>query len=358
LASRILDTYPCRAAAGRVTVGSGFSRVSRHILIPLLLAALPASMALGQQKNSMLMSVLNSRQHQWGKDDNPVIGIFSSSDAGVTWQHRGWREYIRTFYTESGPDGTLWSACGNGVLRSTDGGDSWRVTTGWDVTEVLKVKADPSNSRRVYATTAYGLITSTDRGETWRYRMQGVARRFTSDVCIDRKNPKNLLLATELGVFRSTSAGERWEPTGLSATDTRTIIQHPSHPRVFWAGTEDEGMWQSLDGGRTWKKSNVGIDHLTVYAIAIEQPEGPLYIGTHGGGVYRSSDNGATWQQCSRGMDILDVHTLAVHPGYPGTVFAGTLNGGLYQSTDHGESWRFNSQADAQVWGLWWGETK
>ncbi len=83
-----------------------------------------------------------------------------------------------------------------------------------------------------------------------------------------------------------------------------------------------------------------------------------LYIGTHGGGVYRSSDNGATWQQCSRGMDILDVHALAVHPRHPGTVFAGTLNGGLYQSTDHGESWRFNSQADAQVWGLWWGEMK
>jgi photosystem II stability/assembly factor-like uncharacterized protein len=341
-----------------VTVGSDFSRILRHVLIPLLIAVLSASVAPGQQKSTLLMSVLNSRQHQWGKDDNPVIGIFLSSDAGVTWQHRGWREYIRTFYTEAGPDGTLWSACGNGVLRSTDGGASWRVTTGWNVTEVLKVKVDPSNSRRVYAATAYGLIASTDRGETWRYRMQGVARRFTSDVCIDRSDPKNLLLATELGVFRSTSAGERWEPTGLSATDTRTIIQHPSHPRVFWAGTEDHGVWRSLDGGRTWSMSNAGLGHLTVYAIAIEQPEGPLYIGTHGGGVYRSSDNGATWQQCSRGMDILDVHTLAVHPGHPGTVFAGTLNGGLYQSTDRGISWRFNSQPDAQVWGLWWGEMK
>ncbi len=174
-----------------MAAGCVFSRISRHMCIPLLvLAFLPAGMAPGQQKSTMLMSVLNSRQHQWGKDDNPVIGIFGSSDAGVTWQHRGWREYIRTFYTEAGPDGTIWSACGNGVLRSTDGGASWRVTTGWDVTEVLKVKVDPSSSRRVYGATAYGLIASTDRGETWRYRMHGVARRFTSDVCIDRRRPQ------------------------------------------------------------------------------------------------------------------------------------------------------------------------
>jgi photosystem II stability/assembly factor-like uncharacterized protein len=333
------------------------ARATRHMLIPLLLALLPASAVLAQE-GTILMSVLNSRQHQWGKEDNPVIGIFSSSDAGATWQHRGWREYIRTFYTEAGPDGTLWSACGNGVLRSTDNGTSWRVTTGWNVTEVLKVKVDPSYPSRVYAATAYGFIASTDRGETWRYRMHGVPRRFTSDVCIDRSDPKILLLATELGVFRSTSAGERWEASGLSVTDTRTIVQDPTDPRVFWAGTEDQGVWQSMDGGKTWKMSNAGLGHLTVYSIAIEQQEGRLYLGTHGGGVYRSADHGATWQQSSRGLEILDVHTLTVHPQHPGVVFAGTLNGGLYQSTDHGDSWRFNSQPDAQVWGLWWGETK
>jgi len=327
------------------------------VLIAVLLAALPAAEAVAQD-DTILMSVLNSRQHQWGKEDNPVIGIFSSSDAGVTWQHRGWREYIRTFYTEAGPDGTLWSGCGNGVLRSTDNGTSWRVTTGWNVTEVLKVKADPSNSRRVYAATAYGLIASTDRGETWRYRMRGVTRHFTSDVCIDRTDAENLLLATELGVFRSTSAGERWVPTGLSATDTRTIVQDPANPGVFWAGTEDQGVWKSMDGGKTWKMSNAGLGHLTVYAIAIDQGGERLYIGTHGGGVYRSSDHGATWQQTSRGMDVLDVHTLTLHPLHPGIIFAGTLNGGLYESTDHGDSWRFNSQPDAQVWGLWWGEKK
>ena len=76
----------------------------------------------------------------------PVIGLFVSTDAGRTWEHRGWREYIRMFYTEAGPDGVLWSACGNGVLRSKDDGATWRVTTGSDVTEVLRLSVDRRNA--------------------------------------------------------------------------------------------------------------------------------------------------------------------------------------------------------------------
>ena len=70
-----------------------------------------------------------------------VAGFLASTDQGQTWERRGWRDYNRTFYCEQGSDGTIWCACGNGVLRSTDGGYSWRTTTGWEVTEVLKVKA-------------------------------------------------------------------------------------------------------------------------------------------------------------------------------------------------------------------------
>jgi hypothetical protein len=40
-------------------------------------------------------------------------------------------------------------------------------------------------------------------------------------------------------------------------------------------------------------------------------------------------------------------------PSNPSVLFAGTLNGGLFKSTDGGEHWQFNSQEEAQVWGLW-----
>src|SRR5512133_3885137 len=143
------------------------------------------------------MSVLNSRKHRLNAGDNPLVGIFVSTDAGRTWTHRGWREYVRVFYTEAGPDGTLWSACGNGVMRSTDRGESWKITTDWTVTEVLKVKVDPSRPRTVVAATAYGVIRSTDHGESWTSQNTGLRRPFTSDILVDRTNGRRVFVATE-----------------------------------------------------------------------------------------------------------------------------------------------------------------
>ncbi len=305
------------------------------------------------QESTIYMAVLSSRSHQWNSADNPVIGLFTSTDRGASWQHIGWREYIRTFYSVESVDGTLWTACGNGVLRSTDGGTSWKVTTGWEETEVLKIAVDPRRPERVFAATAYGPIATTDGGETWEFRRNGLSRWFTGDVCIDWKQSARVLLASETGVLISVDGGRRWRPTSLKGKDIRTIVQDPSADGRFWAGTEQDGIWASANGGATWHSASKGLSHMTVYCIVFD-PDDPvrMYAGTHGGGVYRSSDHGRTWQQCSQGLLNLVVHSLAVLPGGPPTVFAGTLNDGLFRSTDGGDTWTFNSQPEAQVWGL------
>jgi len=303
------------------------------------------------------MAVLSSRAHQWSRSDNPIIGLFASSDRGITWEHRGWREYIRTFHTVEAGDGTLWSACGNGALRSTDGGVSWRVTTGWQVTEVLRIAVDPGDPKRVYAATAYGMIATTDGGERWEFRRSGLPRNFTADVCIDRRKGSRLLLAAEAGVYMSDDAGLHWRPTSLKGKGITTIVQDPADAGVFWAGTEDDGIWRSANGGATWSQRNRGLAHRTVYSILIDDRNPRLmFAGTYGGGVYRSTDRGKNWQRCSNGLANTDVHSLALVHGSPALLFAGTLNGGLFQSSDTASTWTFNSQPDAQVWGLSVGE--
>lgn len=309
------------------------------------------------QTQTLYMSVLSSRAHQWGRNDNPMIGLFVSSDRGATWEHRGWREYIRTFHSVEGNDGTLWSACGNGVLRSTDGGKLWKVTTGWEVTEVLRIAVDPEVPKHVYAATAYGLIATTDGGETWDFRRNGLKHHFTTDVCVDRKKRSHLLIATEAGVHSSDDAGLHWRPTALIQKNITTIVQDPAAETMFWAGTEDDGLWRSTDGGNTWSPAHHGFQHRTIYSIVVDDKNPRLmFAGTQGGGVYRSTDRGELWQQCANGLTNLNVHSLAIVHGSPVMLLAGTLNDGLFQSTDSGSTWTFNSQSDAQIWGLSLGE--
>lgn len=318
----------------------------------LAVSALVAAEAAAQTE-TLVMSVLSSRKHRLNASDNPVVGVFISTDGGETWEHRGWKEYIRTFYTEAGPDGVLWSACGNGVLRSTDQGHRWRITSGWKITEVLKLDCDPSNPSTIYVATAYGIFKTTDAGETWEEKPLGLKLPFASDVLVDRSDSRKVFVATEEGLLMSSDGGDTWTWTGLKGREIRVIAQDPVRSDVFWAGTESHGVFCSTDGGTTWVRRSDGLKHQTVYAIAIHPNNSSvLYAGTHGGGVYRTEDGGRTWRASSTGLGNPDVHSLLVMKTRPTTVFAGTLNGGLYRSTDGGRTWNFNSQDQGQVWGL------
>ncbi len=319
----------------------------------VLLTVMLLTGSLVAQQETVYMSVLSSRKHKIGASDNPVVGLFVSTDQGRTWAGRGWREYIRTFYTEAGPDGTLWSACGNGVLRSVDEGRRWRVTTGWEVTEVLKVKVDTDDPRVIYAATAYGIVKSTDRGESWKSATEGFHRKFTSDLCIDRRDHRRLFAASEEGIYESRDGGGHWSLSGLRGMIVNVIVQQPRDPAEFLAGTEENGLFRSNDGGRTWRPAGPSVSRATVYTIAAGGPKSStIFIGTFGEGVFRSVDGGETWERKSDGLKNLDIHSLVVLPSDPDIVLAGTLNGGLYRSTDGGERWVFSSQEDAQVWGL------
>jgi len=330
----------------------GSCMVGSSLLVCVFVLGLFAQTAAAQQE-TITMAVLSvfPTRHETGAKS--VAGFLVSTDQGQTWQRRGWRDYNRLFYCEQASDGTIWCACGNGVLRSTDGGYRWRTTTGWEVTEVLKVKAAETDPSLVFASTAYGIFRSTDGGDSWEKNGRGLRRPCSGDICIDRTDPRRVIAATEVGVYLSEDKGDHWTAAGLEGTGVRVVVQDPHDTRRFWLGTEDKGVFSSGDGGRHWEPRTQGIVHPTVYAIAVHpEKQGWIYIGTWGGGVYMSADNGSQWKQSSRGLTDPEVHSILILPSDPRIVFAGTLNRGLFRSTDGGESWQYHCQDDSQIWGM------
>jgi photosystem II stability/assembly factor-like uncharacterized protein len=304
------------------------------------------------QRETVYMAVLSSFQTMRDPYADPGFGLFVSNDGGRTWEHRGWREYIRTFYAEEGRDGKIWSACGNGVLRSTDNGRKWKITTGWEVTEVLKVKAAETDPSLVFASTAYGVFRTTDAGETWEKKSKGIRHPFSGDICIDRTDPRRVLAATEEGVFLSEDRGDQWVRTGLEGKGVRVLMQDLHDAERFWLGTEEDGVFLSTDSGRGWERRSKGLGPFAVYAIALHpRKKGWIFIGTYKG-VFRSTDSGASWEQRTCGLTDLQVHSLLVLSSDSRMLLAGTLNRGLFRSTDGGDSWQHADQDSSQVWGL------
>jgi len=283
---------------------------------------------------------------------NPKTGVFfqhPSEDS--VWHHTGAVNIRGNGYAPFPPSkGRIaYIASGNGLHKTTDGGAFWKIVTGWEITEVLGVAADPRNASNVFIASAYGVYKTSDGGSSWRQVYKG----FTSGVIVDHANSSILYCAAEAGAFKSTDGGETWKRTGLSVSRIRTIRQNPKDPKTLLVGTEENGIYRTTDAGETWIKMEAGIDHPTFYAIAFD-PTDPsiVYAGGYSTGVYKSTDGGTSWSHSCHGFVVDHIHSIAVDPFQHDRVYAATLGDGVYRSDDGGKTWHNTGLPESEVWSI------
>jgi photosystem II stability/assembly factor-like uncharacterized protein len=309
----------------------------------------------GAQESTVYATVVATKNFVVGAA-NPQTGLFFQHPSQDTlWDHAG-PTNIRAFgcAAHPGTDGrVLYIASGNGLHRSGDGGRTWRVTTSWQVTEVLWVAPDPRDTAVVYIGTPYGIFATRDGCLTWSAASQGLRSQFVRCVIVDRVDSRRLYCATEDGAYTSADAGATWTRMTLSVGGVTTIAQHPRDPMILAAGTEQYGIYMTRNGGRWWDRMESGVDHQTFYVIAFD-PTAPdvVYAAGYVTGVYKSTDGGLRWRRMNAGLSDLTFHTLAVDPRNGQRVYAGAHGGGLFRTDDGGEHWRFVGRPLAQVWHI------
>ncbi len=326
-----------------------------HILILTIVISAIYHSLLCSKESKLYVVTRSTKKFRLNSRDNPTVGLFSTNNKGKTWQHYGWK-YTKCFsvsIAKLNSKEIFYLSCGNGVLKSGDGGKNWIITTGWNITECLKTAIDLTNPDIVYAATAYGIFKTIDGGKTWIEKNQGLISTFTPTVVIDQNDHNLVFCATEAGVHRSMDGGDLWEPVGLLGLGIRTLIQHPEHPNLMAVGTEDDGVFISENYGKTWQQKIDGLTNKTIYALAFA-PQDPniIYAGTFRGGIFKSTDRGESWTTVNNGLKILDIHALLVDPKNTNTVYAGTLNDGIWISEDGGENWQFIGLETSQVWDM------
>jgi photosystem II stability/assembly factor-like uncharacterized protein len=170
------------------------------------------------------------------------------------------------------------------------------------------------------------------------------------------------------GVYRSTDGGANWRRMGLAETrHIGRIVVHPRNPDVayvaaaghLWGSNPERGVFQTTDGGVTWKKVLYRDEHTGAIDLAMD-PQDPnvLYAamyqrqrkgwGFNGGGpgsaIFRSTDGGGSWIELANGLPRGDKGRigLAISPVNRRVVYAilESEQGGLFRSADGGESWQ------------------
>ena len=263
--------------------------------------------------------------------------------------------------------GTIYAgAAGGGVWKSTDSGVSWVPLT--DSITDLSVGAlaiAPSSPNTIYLGTGegnqngdgipgIGLLKSTDGGQTWQFPSSVVATNF-SKISVHPTNSQELVIGTDSGAYRSTNGGQTWTGAMQGFHRVFDIVRHPSSPQVLYATDRSTGILKSTDGGLTWVAKNNGLpaafpDRMS---IAINQSN-PLILFAAGATqdgishIYKTIDGGETWLdlpgisadpnlQRFFGYQSYYDNTITISPSEPNTVIAG---GVFYvKTTDGGATW-------------------
>lgn len=289
-----------------------------------------------------------------GGDKDGAAGLYRHR-ADTSWTHLGWGN-TRNFGLAAVPSdpGSIFLACGNGVLRTLDDSASWTITTGWEITEVLDVAVDPNAPTHVYAATAYGVWHSPDRGETWTEVNAGIPApqsTFTQTIAADRRHAGHLVVGSEEGLFRTTSGGATWTPVGPRDVAIRDVTQSAADPRLWLAGTENDGVLLSRDGGTTWSFVGSEIEMETIYAVTVDPSDADrLAAAGFEGGVYVSGDGGHTWRRA--GLADHRIHALAFDVRRPDRLWAGTLGDGVFYTDGSDADWRYAGLDGAVIWGM------
>ncbi|MGI8962787.1 MAG: WD40/YVTN/BNR-like repeat-containing protein [Bryobacteraceae bacterium] len=261
----------------------------------------------------------------------------------------------RTMKTADG--GATWTA----VYSRRNPGRGW-TSTGLDVTTNYGISFDPFDMRRQFITyTDIGLFRSEDGGKSWVSSTDGVPGPwvnttywmvFDPDVrgrawsvnsgTHDLPRPKMWRNASVLnykgGVCRSDDGGKTWAKSnsGMEETAATHILLDPrSSPeaRTLYVAAFGRGVYKSTDGGKTWNLKNTGIRQKEPFAWRLAQAsDGALYvlvarrsedgIGNDGdGAIYRSADGAEHWSAVSMPGGVNAPNGLAIDPKFLGRLY-------------------------------------
>ena len=249
-------------------------------------------------------------------------GVFKTNDNGVTFQPIFDKQpmlSIGAVAVAPSDSDVVWvgtgeandrnsSGWGDGVYRSSDGGETWQNVGLKKSRTIARVVVDPKKPEVAYVAAMgdlwkdggeRGLFKTTDAGKSWKLVLHALpphdAQTGCGDIALDPTNSQI--------VYAVLYARQR-TPWSFSSGPSAT------------GGEDVGGIFKSTDGGATWKKLGGGLPGQTGrigLAVSVSNPKVVMavvqsYEGGFGtlddlrsksGGVFRSEDGGETWTRMS-----------------------------------------------------------
>jgi len=200
-----------------------------------------------------------------------TAGIDVSHDGGATWREMAGalrRKYTAALRVDSRHRGVLLAGTEQGIFRSADGGESWRLAGAAGI-QVLHIEQSPHDPCFWMASTeGGGLFVSTDCGETFESNGNLGVGRNLYDLAFDPGDPNRVAAAGwGIGLALSDDRGKTWQPrnSGLPSTNLWSLAFDPGQSGRIFASVHEEAVYVSTDNGRNWRKD--GLDGSAIFRM-------------------------------------------------------------------------------------------
>ena len=251
-------------------------------------------------------------------------------------------------------------AASGGVWKSTNGGTTFKpVFDHQPVQSIGAITIDPTNPKVIWVGTGEawtrnsvsvgdGVYRSTDGGDNWTNLGLKESERIAK-ILVDPADPATVYVCAtgklwsdsdERGVYRTSDAGKTWSKVlagSNPSTGCSMLSMDPQNPKTLYAG-----LWDFRRKGWTFRSGGDG-------------PAAPS-----GSGLFKTTDGGASWtrldDQSAKGLPPKPWGRVAVSvaPSKPGVVYAfieavPPLNA-LYRSDDGGTTWQMKDRSQNMIW--------
>jgi photosystem II stability/assembly factor-like uncharacterized protein len=311
-------------------------------------------------------------------------GVWKSSDGGATFNPI-FDDHVQSIgvvkLDPKDPDKTIWVgtgetwtrnsvSVGDGLFKSTDGGNNWKEIPGFEKSErIASIAINPNNTDIVYVgvlgalwgdSEDRGVYKTTDGGRTWSKILYVSPSTGAADVIMDPKDP-NILYASmwefrrsgwgfnsgglNSALYKSINGGQSWDkihngfPSGQLGRIAVALA--PSDSNILYSVLETEdatknGLWKSTNAGQSWEhlNSDFGLVVRPFYFSRITvDPKDPDVVVKGGLSGSLSRDGGKTFKNL--GNMHSDIHDVTFAVNNSDIMYSGT-DGGVYRSWNGG----------------------
>jgi len=324
-------------------------------------------------------------------------GVWKTENLGVTFAPIFDRTGVHSIGSlgVAGPEGKIvWvgtgegngrnsSSWGNGVWRSTDGGETFTHLGLAATHDIPSLAVDPRNPDVCYIAALgrlwgpnpeRGVYKTGDGGKTWAPVLKGDENLGACDVLLDPRSPDTVWAALYArrrtawsftgnseagGLFRSDDAGKTWKKLiqGLPPRTGRIgLTVFAKDPRILYAVVESDvggtgrdpfanrspsgGLFRSDDRGDTWRRMNDWNFRPFYFSRVAVDPENDRRVYVPGWDLAISDDAGKTLRRSGSEHVHVDFHAIVINPVDTSQILVGN-DGGVYVSHDRAETWDY-----------------